>query len=104
MASFMKKYEAAVRIAIEETINVAEKLAVYLNPAAKTQAEAMYCLKRVCQADSYNALLLHRFLLTFGEVEIPKGPSKTTTHLNKELASPLGEELISIAAQGEAIK
>ena len=104
MASFMKKYEEAVRIAIDDAINVAEKLAAYLNPATKAQGEAMYCLKRVCKSDGYNALLLHRFIQTFGDVEIPKGPSKGTTTIRKELASPLGEELLELAAKGEATK
>jgi hypothetical protein len=104
MAHFMKKYEEAVRIAIDEVINIGEKLAVYLNPNSKAQAEALYCLKRVCKVDGYNSLMLKRFIDTYGDKEIPKGLTKETTSLKKELLSPLGTELMEMAVKGEAIK
>lgn len=104
MAHFMKKYEDAVRIAIDELINIGEKLAVYLNPGSKAQVEALYCLKRVCKVDGYNALMLKRFIDTYGDKEIPKGLTKEATTIKKELSSPLGTELLELAAKGEAIK
>ncbi len=100
----MKKYEEAVRIAIDEGINVGEKLGVYLNPGTKAQAEALYCLKRVCKADGYNALMFKRFVDAFGDAEIPKGTAKESTTIKKELSSPQGAELMELVAKGEAIK
>ena len=100
----MKKYEDAVRIAIDEGINIGEKLGVYLHPATKAQAEAVYCLKRVCKADGYNSLMLKRFIETYGDIEIFKGMSKETTTIKIELSAPLGAELLELAMKGEATK
>jgi len=104
MAYFMKKYDEAVRIAIDDTINIGEKLAVYINPGTKAQAEAIFCLKRVCTEDGYNALMLKRFIDTYGDTQLPKGTLKESTTIKKELSSPLGIELMELAEKGHAIK
>eukprot|EP00831_Metopus_contortus_P017358 TRINITY_DN17318_c0_g1_i1.p1 TRINITY_DN17318_c0_g1~~TRINITY_DN17318_c0_g1_i1.p1 ORF type:complete len:140 (-),score=34.02 TRINITY_DN17318_c0_g1_i1:145-564(-) len=93
---FIQKYEASLRIAIEDTINIAEKLAVYLNPSTKAQVEALYCLKQICKADSYQALVFRKFLEVYGDMEFPKPMSKEMTTVRKELSSPLGAELIEL--------
>eukprot|EP00826_Nyctotherus_ovalis_P036433 TRINITY_DN3229_c0_g2_i2.p2 TRINITY_DN3229_c0_g2~~TRINITY_DN3229_c0_g2_i2.p2 ORF type:complete len:100 (+),score=28.33 TRINITY_DN3229_c0_g2_i2:369-668(+) len=93
----MRKYEEAVRIAIDDTINIAEKLAVYINPATKAQAEAMFCLTRVCIEDGYNALMLKKFIDKYGDMQIPKGTLKESTTIKKEMTSPLGLSLIHIS-------
>lgn len=93
-----------MRIAIDDTINIAEKLAVYINPATKAQAEAMFCLTRVCTEDGYNALMLKKFIDKYGEMQIPKGTLKESTTIKKEMTSPLGVELMELAEKGSAIK
>lgn len=100
----MKKYDEAVRIAIDDTINIGEKLAVYINPGTKAQAEAMFCLKKVCTEDGYNALMLKKFIDTYGDVELPKGTLKESTTIRREMTSPLGVELMELAEKGKAIK
>jgi len=104
IAYFLKKYEEAIRLAIDEGINIGEKLGVYLNPATKAQQEAIFCLKKVCKIDGYNALMLKRFIDTYGDMELPKGTQKDSTTIKKELAGPAGAELLELCAKGAAIK
>ncbi len=98
----MKKYDEAVKISIDEGINIGEKLGVYLNPATKAQTEAIFCLKKVCKVDGYNALMLRRFIDAYGDIELMKGGTKeNTTTIKKELA---GSELMDLCAKGAAIQ
>ena len=104
MAHFMKKYDEAVRISIDESINIGEKLGIYINPITKAQTEAIFCLKKVCKIDGYNALMLKRFIEKYGDVELPKGTLKESTTIKKELSGSTGAELMEMCAKGSAIQ
>jgi len=96
----MKKYDEGVRISIDETVNIAEKVAVFLNPGSKSQNEAVFCVKRICKNDNYNAIIFDRFMKTYGNVSFTyiMGKEKNSTTLNRELIQfPEVMEIVSKA-------
>ena len=86
ICQLMNKYEESVHSAIEDTVNIAEKLAPFLNPFAQVQDQTYQALRKICRADSNNALLLARFVEKYGNMDIGKGYSKDHTTIKRELS------------------
>ena len=64
LAVLFKKYqEEAAQVAVDETINFAEKLAPFINPNWDTQKEVFACLYEILPMDPYNCHILNQFLL-----------------------------------------
>lgn len=64
-------------MAIDETINFAEKLAPFINPNFDCQREVFTCLYEVLPMDPYNCHILNQFLIKHGDV-VMKGEFPTT--------------------------
>ena len=59
LAMLFKKYkEVAAQVAIDETINFAEKLAPFISPVYDVQKEVFCCLGEVLSVDPYNCHIL----------------------------------------------
>ena len=59
LAYIIKAYkEEAAQVAVEKTINFAEKLAPFINPDYGLQKETILCLREVCSIDQYNCHVL----------------------------------------------
>ena len=59
LAYIMKTYkEEAAQVAVDQTINFAEKLAPFINPETGLQKETILCLREVCGIDQYNCHVL----------------------------------------------
>jgi hypothetical protein len=71
-------------VAVDQTINFAEKLAPFINPETGLQKETVLCLREVCGIDQYNCHILQKFLKKFGETPIKKETGATT--IKRELA------------------
>ncbi len=94
MAAIIKSYrEDAAQVAIDETINFAEKLAPFINPATDLQKETIYCLIEVCNIDPYNCHVLNNFLTQYGDIPIRWDYGLTT--INREMKQ--FTELLSMA-------
>lgn len=71
LAYIFKKYkEVAAQVAIDETINFAEKLAPFINPEYGVQREVFDCLTEICAIDSFNCHILQKFIMEHGEKKI----------------------------------
>lgn len=78
LAWLFKKYqEDAAQVAVDETINFAEKLAPFINPNWDTAKEVFACLYEILPMDPYNCHILNQFLLKYGDVTM-KGEHETT--------------------------
>jgi hypothetical protein len=86
LAYIMKTYkDEAAQVAVDQTINFAEKLAPFINPVNGLQKETVLCLREVCGIDQYNCSLLFRFLQKYGESPIRVEGNKATT-IKRELS------------------
>jgi hypothetical protein len=86
MASIFKKYkEDAAQVAIDDTINFAEKLAPFINPETQLQKETILCLREVCSNDQYNCHVLNNFLVKYGDHHIKRENGGVTT-IKRELS------------------
>ena len=78
LAWLFKKYqEDAAQVAVDETINFAEKLAPFINPNWDSAKEVFACLYEILPMDPYNCHILNQFLLKYGDVTM-KGEHETT--------------------------
>lgn len=60
LAVLFKKYqEDAAQVAVDETINFAEKLAPFINPSWDTAKEVFACLYEILPMDPYNCHILN---------------------------------------------
>lgn len=85
LAYIMKTYkEEAAQVAVDQTINFAEKLAPFINPETGLQKETILCLREVCGIDQYNCHILQKFLTKHGETPIKKDAVNTT--IKRELS------------------
>jgi hypothetical protein len=83
-------------VAVDETINFAEKIMVFINPETHLQKEAILCLREVCGIDPYNCHVLKNFISKYGELPIRRGSGNVTT-IKKELA--IYPDLLNLAMQ-----
>lgn len=67
--TFERHKEDAATVAMDETINFAEKIAPFINPNLLLQKEALICLNEI-RIDRYNCHVLHKFLQEFGHQEL----------------------------------
>ena len=87
LAYIIKKYkDEAAQVAIDDTINFAEKLAPFLNPETQLQKETVLCLREVCNIDPYNCHVLKSFILKYGELPIKREQSGNVTTIKRELS------------------
>ena len=89
LAYIMKTYkDEAAQVAVDQTINFAEKLAPFINPETGLQKETIFCLREVCGIDQYNSHVLNTFLTKYGEIPIKNefGPLKSMTTIKMELS------------------
>ena len=71
LSYLFKKYkDVAADVAINETINFAEKLAPFIHPEYGVQKEVNACLAVVLANDSYNCHILQKFILKYGEIPV----------------------------------
>ena len=71
LSYLFKKYkEIAADVAINETINFAEKLAPFINPEYQMQKDVFTCLAEVLTHDAYNCHILHKFIHKYGELPV----------------------------------
>ena len=81
LSFLFKKYkEVAADVAINETINFAEKLAPFINPEFQVQEEVGTCLSEVLTNDSYNCHILQKFIHKYGGL-----PVKNQSTLKQEM-------------------
>ena len=67
LAYLFKKYkEEAAQVAIDETINFAEKLAPYINPYYGVQKEVFVCFAEILPVNDFNCHILQKFVLKYG--------------------------------------
>lgn len=74
---FKKYQEEAAQVAVDETINFAEKLAPFINPNLDRAKEVFACLYEILPMDPYNCHILNQFLIKHGDVTM-KGEHPTT--------------------------
>lgn len=78
LAVLMKKYqEEAAQVAIDETINFAEKLAPFINFNWDCHREVFAILYEILPMDPYNCHILNQFLIKHGDTVI-RGERPTT--------------------------
>lgn len=71
LAFLFKKYkEVAAQVAINETVNFAEKLAPFMDPKYGVQKEVFTCLITILDEDHYNCHILQKFLLKYQEMPV----------------------------------
>ena len=71
---FNKYKDDAAVVAIDETINFAEKLAPFINPEYGVQKEVIGLLSDVLNRDQHNCLILQKFIVKYGnELIRPEG-------------------------------
>ena len=63
----------------DDTINIAERIAPYLNPDSSVQEESGEILKAVCTYDKNNAMQMFRFLQDYGSKIISLDNNSETT-------------------------
>lgn len=70
LAAIFDKYkEEAAQVAMDETINFAEKIAPFVNPDLLVQREALQCLHEI-RIDRYNMHILNKFLCQYGDTPL----------------------------------
>ena len=74
---FQKYKEEAAQVAIDETINFAEKLAPFINPKYGVQHNIFVCLAEILSVDVYNCHIMKQFMLKYGELPVN---NKTLKH------------------------
>lgn len=69
----IKNHEESVRIVVEETVKVVEKVAPYLiiRSEKSLQDQVANCLFKICHYDEYSREILGRFLIEYGNVNHP---------------------------------
>lgn len=98
----VKKYpNEGSRVAIDETVNFAEKLGPYLNPATTVFDEIATTLSQVCSLDSYNGLLLKKFVEEHGEKLITWEGGMSTT-IKRELVQNY-PDLVEMALEAKIL-
>jgi hypothetical protein len=93
--------EEAAQVAVDQTINFAEKLAPFLNPETGLQKETILCLREVCSIDQYNCHILQKFLSKHGEVPIKREGYGATTSIKRELQQY--PNLLSLAYEAQIL-
>lgn len=80
LAYLFKKYkEEAAQVAIDETINFAEKLAPFINPEYGVQKEVFVCLAEILPIDQFNCHILQKFIVKYGSELIINRPEGKRT-------------------------
>jgi hypothetical protein len=77
-------------VAINETVNFAEKLAPFMDPQYGIQKEVFTCLMEILTEDSYNCHILQKFLLKYQEMPVKRSPDVICT-LRHEIREQCGE-------------
>lgn len=79
----IKNHEESVRIVVEETVKVVERIVPYLivRNEKPLQDQVASCLYKICHYDEYSREILGRFLIEFGNVNHPG----YNTNLNFEI-------------------
>ena len=73
LAYLFKKYKVvAAQVAINETVNFAEKLAPFIDPQYGVQKEVFICLLEILTEDRYNCHILQKFFLKYEEMPIKR--------------------------------
>lgn len=71
LAVLFKKYqEEAAQVAIDETINFAEKLVPFFDPDHSVAKEVFDCLYEILPLDPFNCHILQKFILKYGDVPL----------------------------------
>lgn len=71
LAVLFKKYqEEAAQVAIDETINFAEKLVPFFDPYHSVAKEVFDCLYEILPLDPFNCHILQKFILKYGDVPL----------------------------------
>mmetsp|Transcript_17693 Transcript_17693/g.29918 ORF Transcript_17693/g.29918 Transcript_17693/m.29918 type:complete len:227 (-) Transcript_17693:42-722(-) len=85
MAMIFQKYkDEAASVAMDETINFAEKIAPFINPDLMLQKEVFVCLNEI-RYDANSCHVLHKFLQDFGEVELETAQMQGVTTILQEI-------------------
>jgi hypothetical protein len=76
----IKNHDESVRIVVEETVKVVERIVPYLIVRSEKafQDQVANCLFKICHYDEYSREILGRFLIDFGNVNHPN--YNTTLH------------------------
>ena len=79
----VKNHEESVRIVVEETVKVVERIAPYLivRTEKNFQDQVANCLFKICHYDEYSREILGRFLIDYGNIN----SSVYNTTLNFEI-------------------
>ncbi|TNV74073.1 hypothetical protein FGO68_gene624 [Halteria grandinella] len=103
LAYIIKAYkEEAAQVAVEKTINFAEKLAPFINPEYGLQKETILCLREVCSIDQYNCHVLQKFFLKYGDSPIRREGGGNTT-IKRELGQ-LAADLLNMAYESQILQ
>jgi hypothetical protein len=85
MAIIFQKYNVeAAQVAMNETINFAERIAPFLNPDLNLQKEVIVCLNEI-RFDPRSCHVLYKFLQEYGDVELETGKMQGLTTILQEL-------------------
>jgi hypothetical protein len=98
---FKKYKEDAVQVAIDETINFAEKLAPFINPEYGIQNEVKFLLMEILSRDAFNCHILQKFLLKFGNDMVVADGKKT---LRQEMYQECQEIFVLVSADARYIQ
>ena len=101
LAVLFKKYqEEAAQVAIDETINFAEKLAPFINPGHGVQKEVFVCLYEILPIDPFNCHILQKFLLKHGDVAVQSEVGERTY---KHVMSQEYHEILELAMKARIL-
>lgn len=102
LATLFKKYqEEAAQVAIDETINFAEKLAPFINPEYGVQKEVFICLYEILPMDPYNCHILNQFIHKFGDVPVKADSGERTI---KEIMSQEYNEILELTVNARILQ
>lgn len=97
LAFLFKKYkDEAVQVAIDETINFAEKLAPFINPEYGVQNEVKFLLSEILPVDNVNCHVLQKFIVKYGNDLVISRPDGKRT-LRQEMYQEFPEILEHVA-------
>lgn len=94
---FKKYKEEAVQVAIDETINFAEKLAPFINPEYGVQHEVKFLLMEILSQDAFNCHILQKFIVKHGNDMIVTRPDGKRT-LKQEMYQEC-QEILELVSQ-----
>lgn len=101
LAVLFKKYqEEAAQVAIDETINFAEKLVPFVDPDHSVAKEVFICLYEILPLDPFNCHILQKFILKYGDVPLSNDAEGRTF---KMLISQEYSEIFQLAMEARIL-